>query len=423
MWKWTLSGTESVGHPPYRPGIDRRRFLVTSLAGALAAPLAAEAQQARKIPRIGYLAVAPNPPLEDAFRRGLRDWGYVEGQNLLTEYRFAEGIFDRLPGLAAELVGLRVDVIVAITTEGVNAARHATTTIPIVMPISIDPVGAGLVTTLARPGGNVTGISFPIDDLARKRVQLLKETVAMMSHMAILWNPTFQPSARILGWTQAAAAALGVRSQVLEVRSPDDFEHALDKIDKARATALYVIEDPLTYGQRARIAELAMKSRLASISAFKESAEAAGSSLTARISPMYSGVPPATSTKSSKARSPPTSPWSSPPSSSLSSTSRPPRPSASRSRPRCWRGRIRLLNDGPTGVRDRWWCHSHRAARRKAAGGKDCATWCTSLRRHPTRMPSPRSVMVERSGVRRRAEHPLRASPRGGEARSWTYSR
>jgi putative ABC transport system substrate-binding protein len=234
MWKWTLSGTESVGHPPYRPGIDRRRFLVTSLAGALAAPLAAEAQQARKIPRSGYLAVAPNPPLEDAFRRGLRDWGYVEGQNLLTEYRFAEGIFDRLPGLAAELVGLRVDVIVAITTEGVNAARHATTTIPIVMPISIDPVGAGLVTTLARPGGNVTGISFPIDDLARKRVQLLKETVAMMSHMAILWNPTFQPSARILGWTQAAAAALGVRSQVREVRSPDDFEHALDKIDKAR---------------------------------------------------------------------------------------------------------------------------------------------------------------------------------------------
>ena len=235
----------------------------------------AEAQQAGKLWRIGYLAVAPNPSLEDVFTQGLRERGYVEGKNLTIAYRFADGVFDRLPALAAELVELRVDVIVALTTEGVHAARQATRTIPVVMPFSIDPVGAGLVSSLARPGGNITGLSWPIDVLAGKRMQLVKEVVPTVSRMAVLWNPTYPPSGRILRWTEAAAEALGVSSQVLEVRSSDDLEEAFRKIDK-RVTVLYVVEDPLTYGQRGRIADLAVKNRLPSISAFKESVEAGG---------------------------------------------------------------------------------------------------------------------------------------------------
>jgi putative ABC transport system substrate-binding protein len=168
----------------------------------------AEAQQTGKVWRIGYLGVARTPDLDDAFTQGLRERGYVEGQNLIIVYRFADGVFDRFPGLATELVGLGVDVIVALTTEGVRAARKATKTIPIVMPFSIDPVGAGLISSLARPGGNVTGLSWPLDVLAGKRVQLVKELVPTVSGMAVLWNPTYQPSERILRWTKAAADTL-----------------------------------------------------------------------------------------------------------------------------------------------------------------------------------------------------------------------
>ena len=256
------------------------KFIVKLVAvfvlGLFTAPPFAEAQQTGKVWRIGYLAVAPNPALEDAFTQDLRELGYVEGKNLMIAYRFADGVLDRLPGLATELVGLGVDVIVALTTEGVRAARQATRTIPIVMPFSIDPVGAGLISSLARPGGNITGLSWPIDVLAGKRVQLVKELVPTVSRVAVLRNPTFQPSGRILRWTEAAAHTLGLSSQVLEVQGSGDLEGALRKIDKGRVTVLYVIEDPLTYELRRQIADLAAKNRLPSISASKEWVEAGG---------------------------------------------------------------------------------------------------------------------------------------------------
>jgi len=256
------------------------KFIVKLVAvfvlGLFTAPPFAEAQQTGKVWRIGYLAVAPFPDLDDAFKQGLRERGYVEGQNLIIAYRFADGVLDRLPGLATELVGLGVDVIVALTTEGVRAARQATRTIPIVMPFSIDPVGAGLISSLARPGGNITGLSWPIDVLAGKRVQLVKELVPTVSRVAVLRNPTFQPSGRILRWTEAAAHTLGLSSQVLEVQGSGDLEGALRKIDKGRVTVLYVIEDPLTYELRRQIADLAAKNRLPSISASKEWVEAGG---------------------------------------------------------------------------------------------------------------------------------------------------
>ena len=153
---------------------------------------------------------------------------------------------------------------------------QATRTIPIVMPFSIDPVGAGLISSLARPGGNVTGFSWPIDVLAGKRMQLVKEVVPTVSRVAVLWNPTYQPSGRILRWTEAAADTLGLSSQLLEVRGSGDLEGAFRKIDKGRVTVLYVIEDPLTYGQRRQIADLAAKNRLPSISASREWVEAGG---------------------------------------------------------------------------------------------------------------------------------------------------
>lgn len=256
------------------------KFIVKLIAvlvlGLFTAPLFAEATQTGKVWRIGYLAVAPIPDFEDAFKQGLRERGYVEGQNLTIVYRFADGVLDRLPGLAAELVGLGVDVIVALSTEGIRAAHQATRTIPIVMPFSIDPVGAGLISSLARPGGNVTGLSWPLDVLAGKRVQLVKEVVPTVSRVAVLRNPAFQPGGRVLRWTEAAADTLGLSSQVLDVRGPGDLDGAFRKIEKGRVTVLYVIEDPLMYDLRKQIADLAAKNRLASISASKEWVEAGG---------------------------------------------------------------------------------------------------------------------------------------------------
>src|SRR5438132_4364234 len=173
--------------------IERRTFMAMLTGGLLTAPLAAEAQQAGRVPRIGFLSLtspSDRPPLLDAFRQGLRELGWVEGQNIVIDYRYAEGRVGRLPDLAAELVRLKVDLIVSFGTQGVTAAKNATETIPIVMIAVRDPVGTGLIASLARPGGNVTGVSgYAGVEIVAKQLELLKETVPKIRRVAILSNP------------------------------------------------------------------------------------------------------------------------------------------------------------------------------------------------------------------------------------------
>jgi putative ABC transport system substrate-binding protein len=204
--------------------MDRRRFLLTLLAGALGPPLAAGAQQqAEKIPRIGYLVTnqAAALHMQQAFLQGLRDLGYVEGRNLVIEYRNAEGKLERLPALATELVALKVDVIVAGGTPAALAAKQATRTLPIVFPVAVDPVTSGLVTSLARPGGNVTGLSVLAPELVGKCLEQLKQAVPGVSRVAVLWQPGGfgeRTERDMLNAAEAAARALGVRPQFVEAR-------------------------------------------------------------------------------------------------------------------------------------------------------------------------------------------------------------
>src|SRR5262245_32262862 len=206
--------------------MDRRTFLSTLAGGLLTVPLAAEAQQAGKIARIGFLSPATftsNAHIVEAFRQGLRDLGYVEGQNLVIEYRWANGRGERLPDFAAELINLKVDVIVASGTPAPLAAKSATKTIPIVMASAGDPVGTGLVASLARPGGNVTGQSTLTPELGAKRLQLLREVVPRLSRVAVLWNAANPYTVLLVRQTEAAARTLGVQVQSLELHGPDDF--------------------------------------------------------------------------------------------------------------------------------------------------------------------------------------------------------
>jgi ABC-type uncharacterized transport system substrate-binding protein len=218
--------------------MDRRRFLVTSLAGALAAPLAVEAQQAVKIARIGYLSVdmAGNPHLRDAFLQGVRDLGYVEGRNVVIEYRDAEQKIERLPALAAELVALKVDVIVAGATPHTLAAKQATRTLPIVFANVGDPVASGLVTSLARPGGNVTGMSNLHIELVGKCLEQLKQAIPRISRVAVLWQPGAvgeRTEKDMLKAADVAALALGVQLQFVEARGPADFDSAFSEMTRA----------------------------------------------------------------------------------------------------------------------------------------------------------------------------------------------
>jgi putative ABC transport system substrate-binding protein len=202
--------------------INRRAFIFATTGGLLAAPLAAEAQQAGKVPRIGCLALNPaaNPHLHEAFRQGLRDLGYVEGRNVVIEYRDAEGKPERLPALAAELVALKVDVLVAQPTVAALAAKQATRTLPIVFPVA-EPVTSGLVTSLARPGGNITGLSILAPEMAGKGLELLKQAVPGVSRVAVLWDPGAFPERTakdMLKEVEVAARALGVRLQFIEAQ-------------------------------------------------------------------------------------------------------------------------------------------------------------------------------------------------------------
>jgi len=239
----------------------------------------AEAQQPAKVPRIGLLSsFSPSDAAlwHQAFLQGLRDLGWIEGKNISIEYRYAEGRGDRLPDLAADLVRLKVDVIVAATTTATLPAKNATRAIPIVMASSGDPVASGLVESLARPGGNITGLSQMAPDLAGKRLELLKEIVPKLSRVAVLWYP--QGSTSTLSWKelQLPARELGVQLHSLEVRSSKDFAKAFEEATKAHAGALAIMPDPLFAGNLKRIADLAAKSRLPSIFHLREFVDSGG---------------------------------------------------------------------------------------------------------------------------------------------------
>jgi putative ABC transport system substrate-binding protein len=257
--------------------VDRRGFVLAIAGGLLAAPLAAEAQPLDKVRRIGYLdgaSPSTNPELTDAFRDQMRQLGYVEGKTLVIEYRWADGKYDRLSDLAADLVSLRVDVIVTVGDPVIQAAKKATTTIPIVMASVGDPVGRGFVASLARPGGNITGVSNFAVALSGKWLEILREAVPHLSQVAILRNganPTHP-----LFWMEAVKAAkgLGLRLQSLEVRSTEDIDTAFESMLKARVGAFVTLPDPLLTGQRVRIAGLAAKAHLPGIAAFLEITEA-----------------------------------------------------------------------------------------------------------------------------------------------------
>jgi putative ABC transport system substrate-binding protein len=244
--------------------MDRRAFIGTLTAGLLAAPLAAEAQPARKVWRVGILGNENSAPWE-AFRRGLRDLGYVGGRNLTMESRWSEGRTERLPALAIELVQLRVDVIVASGTQAVRAAKQATSTIPIVMAVSAHPDKIGLVESLARPGGNVTGLDNVGPDLKGKQLQLLKEVAPKVSRVAVLWNPANLVETFGFKEMVAAAAVIGVEIQSIDVRTPDDYLAGFATVTASRADALYAFGNPVNFKNRQLIADFALKSRLPSI--------------------------------------------------------------------------------------------------------------------------------------------------------------
>ena len=261
--------------------ILRLAFTITLLFGGLFNPVAAEAQEAAKVARIGYLSTGrgANPHLGEAFRQGLRDLGYVEDRNLVIEYRDAEGKLERFPALAAELVALKVDVIVAPTTPAALAAKQATRTIPIVFFAAADPVTDGLVTGLARPGGNVTGLSTLAPDLVGKRLELLKQAVPGVSRVAVLWHPgaTGERTEKdMLKEAEVAARALGVRLQFVEARGPADFDRASSEMTRARAGALTVLTSSMFLNERRRLVDLAAKTRLPAVYPLREFVDAGG---------------------------------------------------------------------------------------------------------------------------------------------------
>ena len=239
-------------------------LLVTLAIALLTAPLAAGAQPPAKVPRIGFLlgsSPGPDPRIE-GFRQGLRELAYVEGKNIAIEWRYAEGKEELVPKLAAELVQLNVEIIVTDGTNGTRAAKNATKTIPIVMASDADPVGNGFVASLARPGGNVTGLVNLIAGLSGKRLELLKEAIPGILRVGILWNPENPSSVSGFKETQEAARALAMQLQSLEVRSADDFAGAFQAATKAKARALTVVSDSLMFSNRRRLLGLASKNKL-----------------------------------------------------------------------------------------------------------------------------------------------------------------
>jgi putative ABC transport system substrate-binding protein len=263
-------------------GLASRRVFLATMSCGLLAPFAAQAQQPTRVPRIGLLSLnlAPSPHLREAFRQGLRDLGYVEGRNVVIEYRDAEGKPERLPALAAELVALKVDVIVTGGgTPTALAAKQATKTIPIVFASAPDPVTDGLVTSLARPGGNVTGSSNLNPELVGKCLEQLKQAVPGVSRVAVLWQPgavSERTEKDMLKAADVGARALGVRLQFVEARVPGDIDRAFSKMTGERADALTVLPSAMLFTERRRVVDLAAKNRLPAVYAQREFVDAGG---------------------------------------------------------------------------------------------------------------------------------------------------
>ena len=259
-----------------------QKLVLSSILAAMLAFLlgvAAEAQQPTKNPRIGYLSgssPSTSPARREAFRQGLRELGYVEGKNIVIEQRYAEGKFDRLPALAAELVRLKVDIIVTAGPQTTRPAKQATSTIPIVMAQDPDPVGNGFVASLARPGGNITGLATLAPELSGKQLELLKETVPKLSRVAVFGTSINPGNAQNLREVELAAKAFGVKLQYLDVLSPKDFETAFRAASKGLADAVLMLPGSVLGLQRAQLADLAVKSRLPAIYPQAEFTEAGG---------------------------------------------------------------------------------------------------------------------------------------------------
>ena len=258
--------------------IDRRTFLFAAAGGLLAAPLAVAGQPTGKIYRIGFLSpsASADPSILDAFREGLRELGYVEGRNIAIASRWAEGKYDRLPGLAAQLVDLKVDIIVATAVPAIRAAKEATRTIPIIMAVVVDPMATGLVASLALPGENITGLSSMAPEVTGKQLEMLKEVVPKASLVAVLWNPANAGNAPQVRQAQNAARALGVRLQPLEARGPSEIDSAFATMTSEQAGAVIVLVDAMFLDHRTQIADLAARRRLPAVYGLSDHAEAGG---------------------------------------------------------------------------------------------------------------------------------------------------
>jgi putative ABC transport system substrate-binding protein len=256
--------------------MDRRKFIGVISTGLLAAPVAAGAQPTARAPRIAVLGVTPsNPTLGEAFKQGLAELGYTDGQNVAVEYRDADGMPERLPQLAVDLVRLNVDIIFARGAGALAAAKQATSRIPIVtVDLESDPLAMGFVRSLAQPGSNITGVFLDLPELSGKQLQLLKETIRSISRVAILGDqvlnrPQFQA-------TEVAARSLAMQPQLLDVRASKDIDTALEAASRGRAGAVLLLSSPLVFRHRAEIGALAIKRRLPAVSMFVEFAEAGG---------------------------------------------------------------------------------------------------------------------------------------------------
>ena len=259
------------------PTMNRRAFF-TGLGAVLAAPLGAQAQQAGKVYRIGYLSsgTVTGSWSVETFRGVLRELGWIEGQNLVIEYRFAETRYDRLPGLVAELVHLKVDVIVAVAAPAIRAAKDATTTIPIVMAIVVDPVATKFVASLARPEGNITGVSSTAPTLVPKQLEMLKEIIPKISRVAALWNPGNPGNEPQLREATMAAKTLGIQLQPVEARNPTELDRAFAAIARHQPDAMIVLTDVMLVEHRTRVAKLAAEHRIPAAYGRPEHVEAGG---------------------------------------------------------------------------------------------------------------------------------------------------
>ena len=258
----------------------KKKIIALALGALLFAPSSfAQAQQPTKISRVGYLATNSLSAISarvEAFRHGLRELGYVEGKNIVIEWRFAEEKPDRLPALAAELVRLKVDIIVTAGPAVTRVAKEATVTIPIVMTFDNDPVGSGLVASLAQPGGNITGLSTLAPELSGKQLELLKEIVPKLSRVAVFGTSTVPGYAQVSREMELAAGALGVKLQYLDVLGPKDIETAFRAASKGRAGAVLVLASAVLFSERTQIVDLAVKNRLPTIYFRSDFVEAGG---------------------------------------------------------------------------------------------------------------------------------------------------